>query len=66
MQSNEYMVDLGGHPPYHQPPEGLKMPSSNNGAVPFSSDSGSEAESSLTSSSATANVQEVDRNRNFT
>ena len=25
--NQEYVVDLGGHPPYHQPPEGFKMPS---------------------------------------
>ena len=54
----EYIVDLGGHPPYHQPPEGFRLPHgpSTGGMMvregghqqgPFSSDSGSDADLSL-------------------
>ena len=56
----EYIVDLGGHPPYHQPPEGFRLPHGpSTGGMniregghqqgPFSSDSGSDADSSMTS-----------------
>jgi uncharacterized membrane protein len=57
--NREYLVDLGGHPPYHPPPDGFKMPSvtgqqqqTGGNLAPFNSDSGSDADSSMTTSSS--------------
>jgi hypothetical protein len=55
---DQQQVDLGAHPPYHPPPEGFRIP-----ANPFSSDSGSDADSSMTSQT---NMDNIDRNRNVT
>ena len=81
MNRVEYMVDLGGHPPYHPPPEGFHVPpqatggtegaasvAAANGVTGFNncSDSGSDADSSMTSSTTTATAAAVDGNKNFT
>jgi len=80
--TSEYFVDLGGHPPYHTPPDGFRMPlvqqqgCPSAAMPPFNSDSGSDADSSMTTSSSNTTtaassggsaVNEMgDRNRNFT
>ena len=83
-------MDLGAHPPYHQPPEGFKVckspflahflsftthsnPQVPNGhlSVVSGSDSGSDGDASMTSSTAIdvavpANMNVIDTNRNIT
>ena len=62
----DYSVDLGGHPPYHQPPEGFKVPNGHLALV--SSDSGSDGDASMTSATAVeaGNMNIIDTNRNIT
>ena len=62
----DYSVDLGGHPPYHQPPEGFKVP--NGHLTLVSSDSGSDGDASMTSATAVeaGNMNIIDTNRNIT
>ena len=79
-------MDLGAHPPYHQPPEGFKVTTffpdfeidsysqvpNGHLSVVSGSDSGSDGDASMTSSTAIdvasipSNMNIIDTNRNIT
>lgn len=58
-------VDLSAHPPYHNPPEGFKIPNDHLGP---GSDSGSDGDTSMTSATTMEahNMNIMDTNRNIT
>ena len=56
-------VDLSAHPPYHNPPEGFKIP---NGHLGPGSDSGSDTSMTSATTIEAHNMNIMDTNRNIT